>query len=392
MRFTFRLDRTAAHTTTDGCPLHKKIAMSGSARSWIPAGLALALLSAGTVAVTPVTPFTPDLRSQAVQLTAGEIDPITPWVDAFNTASANITALTDFFFEAPAATLQQTIVNETGYFGQFIQDPGSIGDIFTQIRDHLQTASESFLLGGAPDDVISATLPHTLEAAHTQLYNLLPFVLQAFLQLDPDTVDSIMTTVDYLASPLSGVLIGMIGPLVSPIVELVNSIQEITDALNSDSPDFTAAFNDLINIPANLTNAFLNGSTLDLSGLLPLLSEEGILPEGVTFTSLGIAFGGLLTPGATDGTIPDNLGIGGSLFNSVAFVMESPLPAGIGGVPVGPIGAWESLSQILAGAFGWDGTGNPLTDLTFPTFPTELPADVGDPGDALGTALGLLGL
>ncbi|WP_131721517.1 outer membrane porin GjpA [Mycolicibacter heraklionensis] len=355
-------------------------------RPWIPVGLAL--LGAGTLAATPVALPTPNLHNPAVQLTAGEFDPIIPWVDAFNTASANVTALSDFFFEAPAATWQQAIVNQIGYLGQLVQNPGSIGDIFTQIGDHLQTASESFVLGGAPDEVISATLPHTLEAAHTQLYNLLPLVLEAFLQLDPATVDSVMTTVDYLASPLSGVLMGLVGPFVSPIVELVNSVEVITDDLSGDNPDVTAALNDLINIPANLTNAFLNGATLDLSGLLPLLSEEGILPEGVVFTSLGIAFGGLLTPGATDGTIPDNLGIGGSLFNALAFVMQSPLPAGIGGVPVGPMGALESLSQILAGAIGWDGTGNPLADLTFPTLPT----DVADPGDALSTDLGWLGL
>lgn len=54
-------------------------------------------------------------------------------------------------------------------------------------------------------------------------------------------------------------------------------------------------------------------------------------------------------------------------------------------MPVGPIGAVANLSQIVAGAIGWDGDGNPLTHLTFPKIETEPDTDTPSTLSALGT-------
>ncbi len=37
------------------------------------------------------------------------------------------------------------------------------------------------------------------------------------------------------------------------------------------------------------------------------------------------------------------------------------------GVPVGPLSALVNLSQMIAGAIGWNGIGNPLASVTLPT-------------------------
>ena len=88
---------------------------------------------------------------------------------------------------------------------------------------------------------------------------------------------------------------------------------------------------------------------------------SGLLPEDLPVTSLSFAFGGLLTPGTTGLT---GQGIGGSVLNSLGIgVLGLPIE----GQAVGPLGALTNLSQMVAKAIGWDGTGNPLTDLTLPT-------------------------
>ncbi|ORA77028.1 outer membrane porin GjpA [Mycobacterium malmoense] len=344
--------------------------MELTTRPWITASVALA--GASVIALTPTAPCPPEVHISAVALT-DSFDFITPWIDTFNNASSDTTELFDHFFQAPLPALQQVLVNQADYLDSFVQNPANIGDVLTQIGDNLQNTAQTMVLAGAPKDIVTATLPHTMEAYHLEVYNLLPFVLQDFLHItNPTELQAITAVVNLMSSPPSGVLIGAAGPFVSPVVELSNDIQNILGALSSTTPNFGAALSELINIPASLTNAFFNGATLNLSAILPLLSQSGVLPSGIDFTYLGIAFGGLLTPGITNGDYPNNLGIGGSLFNSLAFSLDKPLAVTLGGVPTGPLGALENLSQILADTLGWNTTGNPLTQLSFPLIPTDL--------------------
>ena len=99
-----------------------------------------------------------------------------------------------------------------------------------------------------------------------------------------------------------------------------------------------------------------------------------MLPEGTTFDSLGLTFGGLFSPGATANTVGGEVGtggVGGSIFNSLGLSITTnalgfPITLNVPGVGIGPIGALANLSQMTAGAIGWNGTGNPLTNLELP--------------------------
>ncbi len=100
--------------------------------------------------------------------------------------------------------------------------------------------------------------------------------------------------------------------MVSPGVAALNSILD----------------GDLLNLPANVVDGFLNGATLNLDALVPLIAGAGVLPEGTTINRLGIAFGGLLSPGTAANTIPvgevvSGGGIGGSIFNSIDLSITS---------------------------------------------------------------------
>lgn len=338
---------------------------SRSRRPYAAAGIAL--VGAGVIAAAPVVaPPLPDIEIRAaapsVALTA-ETDVLTRWVEAFNTASENATALSQFYFEAPGAALQQAIVNQVGYFGDVLNDPGSIGTVLQTISGNLQNAFNAATMQGLPDDINQAIpiLAVSNDVAHTVLVGFVPGFLPE------GTPEFVTPLIHFLASPISGVMIGLAGPLVSPAVAALNSILA----------------GDLLNLPANMVDGFFNGATLSLDALLPVIAGAGVLPEGTTFNKLGIAFGGLFSPGATAKTVGGQIGlgaVGGSLFSSLDLSITSELAPGFPvtldapGVGIGPIGALANLSQMIAGGIGWDGDGNPLTKLAFPKLETETPS------------------
>ncbi|OLP01003.1 hypothetical protein BVU76_18045 [Mycolicibacterium porcinum] len=356
-------------------------------RPYATAGIALA--GAGVIAITPVAPppTGAQVSSPAVNLSAA-VNPIAPWIDVLNNSSTNATGLVDAYFEAPAPILQQVIVNQAAYLGQVLNDPGAIGDVLSGIGDNLEKVFQVATFLGLPEDTNTVELfRQSNDPYHADLAVLLPIVLPFFMpDLDENTVTLITNVIRFISSPASGVLIGLAGPAVSPVVALVNSVQAITGAT-----DFESAVQALIATPANVVDGFLNGATLSLNPLLPLIS--GALPEGISLTSLNIAFGGLLTPGATGGDYdeegtPYTTGIGGSIFNSVGLDVDFGLALHVQGHAVGPLGALTNLSQMIAKALGWDGAGNPLTELTFPTIDPpaapdttllKQPAAVSDP-------------
>ncbi|MBU9767146.1 hypothetical protein FR943_25360 [Mycobacterium sp. TNTM28] len=340
-------------------------------RPYATAGIAL--VGAGVIAVTPVAPppTVTQVSSAAVDLSAA-VNPLSPWVDLFNNTSTNLTGLADAYFEAPAPILQQVIVNQVANLDRLLNDPGSIGDVLSGIGDNLDKAFQAATFLGIPADLpadeVQAMLLESNDGFHAALATLIPLVLPALApDLDEGTVTLITEVVRFISSPASGVLIGLAGPVVSPLIALVSSVQAVTGAA-----DFEEALQALLATPANVADGFLNGATLNLDPLAALISDS--LPaEGLfSLTSLSLEFGGLLTPGATGGDPNDAesqpTGIGGSIFNSVGLGLDLfGTPTDIPGHAIGPVGALINLSQMIAKAVGWDGTGNPLTKLTLPT-------------------------
>lgn len=108
---------------------------------------------------------------------------------------------------------------------------------------------------------------------------------------------------NFSGSPLSGVLWGDIGTTLSPALQLNDDINSIVNALSGATPDWTTALQDLANIPANLTNAFLNDYG-DVN-FDTLLADAGITVPSSGFTP-EVDLGGLLSTA-------------GSLINAVGY-------------------------------------------------------------------------
>ena len=145
-------------------------------------------------------------------------------------------------------------------------------------------------------------------------------------------------------------LLGAIGPVVAPVISVVNSVGAIVDALGQS--DFEGAINELINIPANAVNAFLNGG--QFLNLAPVLSLVGVtLPDSIT--NLGFNMPGILSTGISP--VPPAEGadadpVAGVMFDGLAFTADLGLGAPITdpGLSVGPIGALVGLNQKVAEA------------------------------------------
>ena len=157
-------------------------------------------------------------------------------------------------------------------------------------------------------------------------------------------------------------------------------------------------------IMASPLDGLLNGATLDLSSLTPMINGLGLFPEGMEMTHLDIAFGGLLSPGGNVAADPLSLvdadgvvtgdqvaAIGGSIFNSVGITFTGvPIvnTLQLDSDPIGPLGSWLGLNQVIASQLGWgtdwwDGKNSrphvpslpPGSDTDFPTIPDGFPSD-----------------
>ena len=271
--------------------------MNLSHRSYLTAGVAA--LSAGAIALAPVQPLpsgpdlSPTLRSTLAVDLAAAIDPITPWIDTFQAAADNISGLVNTWGEQPLPVVQQIVAN----LGTYISELPAIGTIVEQAVANVGNAAR------AP---FAADL-NTLDPAHTLAYQALP-------TLAPDIPQGLS---DFLTTSTSGLIIGLLGPVLSPVLALGAGIRTAVEALQTS--DWAAAVNALINIPAAMVNAFLNGGpTIDLTSLL----APSVLPNRLDRAT--VTLGGLLSQGAS---IFNAVGLAVSVKVGPVFVPSPPHPS-----------------------------------------------------------------
>lgn len=281
---------------------------------------------------------------------AASIDPITPWTNTIDGAVNNITALVGGIAANPFPILGQIVENQITYFGE-LPDIGKIlGQVFANVGNAVRApfaVPESCSDGtkGPCENISTAPvvtgIPFLGNLTQQTVFALLPAILPA------EQYDALKPVLDFTTSPISGVLLGLIGPVIGPVVSIVNSASAIIEALRTS--DFEGALNELINIPANFTNALLNGGQfLDLK---PLLSAVGVaLPDSIE--SLGFNMGGLLSAGISPVAPTGNDPLATVMFDGLAFTADLGLGSPITnpGLSVGPIGSLIGMGNYVADA------------------------------------------
>ena len=325
-------------------------------RSSLTAGVAA--LGAGAIALTPVQPIPTHLAlaqeravsNLSVNL-ASAIDPITPWVDTVTTSVENIKALIAFSAEQPAPLLHTFIANQLTYL-KALPDFKFIGQsIMNNIKTFFQSpwwnsAGTPILNGTLASQYISGT--QTVKSLvvlfdnQRSVYNVAaPLLVQQSPKLQP--------LLEFIATPYSSKLIGLLSPLLSGVVQLTRSFTAVGQDFQNG--DVIGAINELINIPANVTNASLNGA-----GLLDLTAvAKKILPPAVAAitNSFGVNLGGLISPPVPyNGSLPNSsknpptVYTGGTLFDGVQIATS--VGAQTTGLPVGWFESVIGMKQFVA--------------------------------------------
>lgn len=362
-------------------------------RPYATAGVAI--VGASLIAVTPAAaPPLPGIHTIAeVGLTAGALDDfLAPWTQVFNTASENATQLFNAYSLSGNSAWQQLVANFSGYAQQILDDPANITQVADDIRESWKAVDSAITLMNASPDTVNNIIAQTMDGplGHSMMFG------QIGGYLPPDQVDMITPIINFLGSPWSAIVMGALGPGISPWVALFNSL--------TDGDSFSQTM-------VNMSGAFLNGATLNLDSLVPLINDAGFLPPDKGISHIDIAFGGLLSPGGHVHSTPISLvdgdgnvvgevpAIGGSIFNSLGITLTGiPVLGKLDLVsdPIGPLGAWLGLNQVIASQLGW-GTGwdgksfphvpamPPGSDVDFPTVPADFFSDDGGVGGAAAT-------
>ena len=345
--------------------------MNVSTRSYLTTGIAA--VGAGAMALTPIQALPAQstvaseraISTMAVQL-ASTIDPITPWVNTITTTGENVTALIDYYIKQPIP-LAQTIWTNLGIYMK--EDSSTVSD---QIKANLNTFFYAPWSPGAcsqycPEPnamplkppiyegefVSDVPITDPIEAlfgaqlSQRTLFSLIPLVVGG---ADASGwADPIASLINFTATPYSGQLVGLLGPAIAPLISISRSLKAAGEF--SMAGDSIGALNEIINIPANMTNAVLNGAGyLDLTDI-----AKGLLPDAIK--TIGLNLGGLVSPPVPfTGDLPDKVTSvsGGVMFDSVAFEAEAdvlgngkPIAVKSPGQPVSWVGAAVGLGQLL---------------------------------------------
>jgi hypothetical protein len=360
-------------------------------RSYLTAGIAA--LGVGAIALSPIQPI-PSQAALAPQRVvsnlgvdlAAAVDPITAWVDTFETTFANIGILGEFYMQKPFPLLQTIAANTATYAEETANGQGDL--IGEQIWNNIVTFFEApwspgvtATLGPPPpgSGEGEAEVPAGTYLSKTQpkpppqnpdSFPLTPSIFNTtLLQFaagwsvgfpeDPEAwsqVVSLSPIWRFLNTPYSGQVLGLLGPVISPVVELVKSFTAVGEAF--EGGNVQDALFELINIPANMTNAFFNGTGFwDLTGVI---ENFFTLPEAFEGTKIGFNMGGLLNAVPVDGSLVDPANpptkyASGVAFDSLAipectgsgtacaFINDQPIP----GLPNGWLGSAIGLGQFL---------------------------------------------
>ena len=344
------------------------------------------MVSAGAIALSPVQPLnttlTPLPQKAISELAVGlaaavtPVNPIQKSIDVITDAAANLVALlnnwasgvyVDGTFPFPPNTgtgirdngnlgwrtggyatavglpiLNQFLSNVLVYLGEL----PDISAIASQVFDNIGNAITAPFVQGVNQPGRLSGLAGTLGVLtnFNQNVDAIPYVpvpgIGTFSQRDivallpvlaAETYAALKPVLDFASTPISGLLVGAVGPIVGPALAVVNSISNAFALL--EESDVGGALTELVNLPATAVGAFLNGGQiLDLTGLLRRLE----VPLPSTITSVGLQLGGLLSPG---GVALDGLATEASLLGA---------SVNVAGLPVGPIGALSTLANYVA--------------------------------------------
>jgi hypothetical protein len=291
---------------------------------------------------------------------AAVIDPFGPLIEMVETTNTNFMQLAKYWVENPFPILSTMLANQGTYFEELMNGQGDL--ILGQIWNNVQTLFSAPFSPGTTLDVqgtavaigenISDTAVNVGDDSFPLYFDkesIYLAVLQEFLRNGQvEELKALAPVLNFTNTHISSFLLGVAGPLIAPFVQLGASFEAIGAAL--EAADFVTAFNEFINIPVRMTNAFLNGGQfLDLTGIVNAINP---LPPGIS--KIGVELGGLLNLVPQDGTFapvgpaPTVYGGGVGFDGLVIDANLGPVSGTVPGLPIGLAGASLGLNRYTA--------------------------------------------
>lgn len=308
-------------------------------RPYVTAGVAI--VGASVIAATPITQAAPQIQHRAVELTASvqnldvsnpfgappsaaafvnslaavpslvptalldgmavgdALGPITAWAEVLTLAFKNVSLLAQGGAEAWLGLGQQVGSNWLGYGDTVITALQGAGEGFADwATTNLPTALQLMVDAVASGDVFD--VPRIVWSAVEQLVVAAGMPLFSLTSIPVDIVQNLANVTDaVLSSQLMTLSLSVMQTIRGTTAEIDRAGGLVTDALADGDP--LAAFSALLNMPAAVTGAFLNGSTIP--GLLKFPDGPFSVPGFAwrVLIALPNAIARAITPPATAG-------------------------------------------------------------------------------------------
>ncbi len=273
----------------------------------------VALIGASAIALSPIVVAPQQVHLPAVPMSrlattlTASVNPISEWAQVLTTTFNNISDLCQQVWADPAPILKQILINQLGYANTIATDLGAVGNGFVTAVTALPQAFQQ-----AAQQLAAGQISAGINTAWGAVLNLV--VNPGFALLQGQTLNipgKVMQNVANVAKLLPDLIVGIgfsvLGTVGGVESAFADTAQAVYDGVRAGNVG--AALNAIVNAPAVLTNAFLNGYG----------------PTG---------FGGLLAPGS--GVVPI-LVI--AVRDAIAQALGAPVPAAAAAASPAPVAA-----------------------------------------------------
>ncbi|MEZ0366416.1 hypothetical protein ACAG26_22320 [Mycobacterium sp. pUA109] len=260
-------------------------------RPYLAAGIAVA--GASLIAINPVAPTVAGMRERAIELTSAAVadtgadliaavpNPVTEWLDVFSGAFTNVTQIGQEILADPVPILTQVLHNQFGFADTLVTNGQSIASALGGfLVQGLPQALQTLLSGIASGDISDAVSNFNSDL----LLGLLPVAvpLQTILQIPEEMAQNLTNVLGTLPGIGLNLLLAPVGVLFGTTQALADSAQSVVDAFGAGEP--LAAFTDLLNMPAVVTDALLNGYSTEF------VDYTGLLTSGASVAGSGVLY------------------------------------------------------------------------------------------------------
>lgn len=314
--------------------------MQLASQSYLTAGVAL--VGAGAIALSPLAPPAPDIHvpaidasSAAVNLTAAA-NPLQLWADVIGSAFENVSGLGEQLAADPAPILRQIIANQLHSANVLGTATQKLADGLAQALDPDYVLSFPAALKQSFDLIAAGDLQGGLSTLPTSILMLglplLDFVGNEWTPGAWSVIAQPFTNLAHLVTKLPEgtpalLLNGLISPMAATAAATGYVLENLIAATNAG--DVAEAVATLVNSPATITGALLNGFEMDSGDGMPptvftglLNPPDGFLPGGAISTVLN-TLSQIADSMATPGADRDNL------FGSLPTVGASSQPVSV---------------------------------------------------------------